>query len=352
MTQPSVRVSEDVSKKISNMGIICAFLVLFIHLPRSISPNYIATYISNGIGNIAVPFFFTVSGYLLAGHFTEEGWYSVALIKRIRTLYIPMVIWCVLYFLWGSLVIPMLSNIVHGRFLFANISLHVGIGTVSRLFALHPFAEPYLGVLWFVKTLLVFVAFAPILRRISSPIVILCMFVAQLLLGPTLGGTPPPLRFTLLKGYFPICGASFFCLGMFLRSHNYMLKIPRKIGWSFIAIGIVLMVLKTIIQEPLLKRLTFFYIPFLMAGAWFLCPTKLFPAVLVKASFAVYILHMFVIGTLTILFTYLWGDIWVDMDMSCYVALGLLSFTVCVLLSFMANKLLPQWLSNILFGGR
>ncbi len=60
-----MKINPEVSAKIANMGIVCAFLVLFIHLPTG-GNDFVGWYFSRGIDKMAVPFFFMASGYLLA----------------------------------------------------------------------------------------------------------------------------------------------------------------------------------------------------------------------------------------------------------------------------------------------
>ena len=339
MNRTSSEVAADVSAKIANLGIFCAFLVLFIHIPHDTRPNYVYIYFTKGLSKIAVPFFFVASGYLLACRFGDDGWYRSAIVKRLRTLYVPMTVWCILYFICKD-VVPAF---------FSGQHVHLNLETAARLLALHPFREPYVGVLWFMKTLLIFVVFSPLLRHLSSPIPILAMFVAQLCLGPTLGGTPPPLRFTLLKGYFPICGAAFFCLGMMLKLRNATLRIPRGAGLALLTVGLALMFLRLGVRRPVwLQHAAFAYVPFLLAGVWSLCPSKRLPAFLVQASFAVYVMHYFVITVFERVLRNAFGRI----DTLLYVVFGLLCFAVCVAASVLAHRFLPRWLQNTLFGGR
>ena len=153
MNRTSSEVAADVSAKIANLGIFCAFLVLFIHIPHDTRPNYVYIYFTKGLSKIAVPFFFVASGYLLACRFGDDGWYRSAIVKRLRTLYVPMTVWCILYFICKD-VVPAF---------FSGQHVHLNLETAARLLALHPFREPYVGVLWFLKTLLIFVVFSPLL---------------------------------------------------------------------------------------------------------------------------------------------------------------------------------------------
>ena len=72
-------VSAEVSHKIKNMSIICALFVVMIHIgwyKDSICLTwFINELVAQGIARIAVPFFFVVSGFFLAAHFDEDGWW-------------------------------------------------------------------------------------------------------------------------------------------------------------------------------------------------------------------------------------------------------------------------------------
>ena len=48
---------------------------------------------AHGLGKIAVPFFFLASGYFLAGHLDEDGWYGRKVKKRVFSLVIPLLLW-------------------------------------------------------------------------------------------------------------------------------------------------------------------------------------------------------------------------------------------------------------------
>ena len=86
------------SKTLSNGAALCALLVVAIHVPVDVSRcaehsvfGFWLLLFHEGFARAAVPMFFFVSGYLLAGHFGDEKWYMAAIRKRIRTLLIPYV---------------------------------------------------------------------------------------------------------------------------------------------------------------------------------------------------------------------------------------------------------------------
>ena len=65
------------------------------------------------------------------------------------------------------------------------------------------------------------VVFSPLLVKFATPLGVVFLYLLQLLVGPELGGTPVWWKFTLLKGFFPICGCAAFCFGMFLRRAGF-----------------------------------------------------------------------------------------------------------------------------------
>ena len=85
-------VSEELSCKFKNMAIVCAILVVFIHIPLGRLESGSVLWVFDmlvrwGIAQIAVPFFFVASGYFLAGHIGEDGWWKREILKRIRALH-------------------------------------------------------------------------------------------------------------------------------------------------------------------------------------------------------------------------------------------------------------------------
>ena len=88
--------------KVSNASFFAALMVVAIHTsgrePWTIE-NGTALWWLEAIGHcgvfgIAVPFFFICSGYFLARHMEECGWWRRECIKRARTLLAPYVFWC------------------------------------------------------------------------------------------------------------------------------------------------------------------------------------------------------------------------------------------------------------------
>lgn len=139
-------ITQSTSNKIANMALLCAVLVVSIHLMRIVPFESGAWWFfalgSETISRMAVPFFFVCSGFFLAAHYGEKGWYSTALIKRFRTIVIPYFIFFSAFYL-AQKGIVIVSNLLHHR--------HV------CLFALFD-----------VRSLLIFVVLSPVLLWLIS----------------------------------------------------------------------------------------------------------------------------------------------------------------------------------------
>ncbi len=84
------------SNKLANLSFLCACLVVTIHVghPKIAGSATWWTDLSlHAVSRIAVPLFFAISGYLLAGRIDEKGWWTAALKKRLRTIGLPFVLW-------------------------------------------------------------------------------------------------------------------------------------------------------------------------------------------------------------------------------------------------------------------
>lgn len=111
--------------RIAGLGFICACLVVFIHLPlgaASVGGSlwWFKELFVRGVCQIAVPFFFCVSGYFLGIRMDEPGWWWSAVRKRLRTLFVPYLICSALY-LAMALSVVLAANIVAGRPWSANM---------------------------------------------------------------------------------------------------------------------------------------------------------------------------------------------------------------------------------------
>ena len=140
-----MRLSDETSGKMANMGLFCAVLIVMLHAGWG------------GLTAIAVPWFFVASGYFLAGHVGEVGWWGREVRKRIRSLLIPMWIWgCVSLMIECGLIYGAgwIGYEYRGKELALSHRVLKCIGIV--------FTEN-MGPLWFLRMLFILVVISPIL---------------------------------------------------------------------------------------------------------------------------------------------------------------------------------------------
>ena len=159
-----MEVSSYISAKIKFFSLLCAGMVVGIHV-SGIEEQWSVMWWWSRIGHygiflIAVPFFFVSSGYFIAGHFNEDGWWLREVRKRCKSLFVPFVIWSVVAVLLmvGK---SFCANVLQGRDLLSNISNDFNFWL--KAFGLYPFAYPELVPLWFIRSLMIFVFISPLL---------------------------------------------------------------------------------------------------------------------------------------------------------------------------------------------
>ena len=145
------------SNKFANMAILCAALVVIIHCRPCFEPGtgawWVKQMVEEGICLIAVPFFFTASGFFLAGRIGENEWYRRAIVKRMRTLVVPFVLWNIMFILFS-----------------AGLDGHFPSSIESWIdyLGLHPSRFPALSPLWYVRALCVLVLLSPLLNKFAN----------------------------------------------------------------------------------------------------------------------------------------------------------------------------------------
>ena len=292
--------SEDVSSKIKNMALVCAVLVVGIHVKwphdTAFSLGWFGYhFIKEGIARIAVPFFFTVSGFFLARHFDENGWWRRETGKRIRSLVIPFYIWSILSV---SITIPfsIIADIIASRPFGTSVaSAFLGIAPILT-FDLTK--DTVLIPLWYIRCLFLFVltaaAFKFLVRRfglvwlVFSFALVLCM---DFLL-------PQGRAYDFLDHGYSLSGVFYFSCGVFLSQRRKCAENAAcfcRISASVCAcIGILLLVGKVAgayllpCVESAFGRLM---VPFLLYAAWWFMPCRKRPDILAVSSFPIFLVH-------------------------------------------------------------
>jgi len=305
------------SAKFSNMGFICVCLVVLMHVH--------CPWEGGGINRLAVPFFFAMSGYFLAVHVDEQGWYARALSKRFRTLIIPLCIWCLI---WAFFTIPLaiICNIHAGRELSSNIFTG---WEMLRYLALDITNTPALGPLWYVRCLFLFVLVSPLIVCLIRRGGLLALFILGCLYYfYSLGGTL--IRFLVFG--FSLEGVFYFSLGMFFRMKHVPLALNPIIGAVMFCGGLL----------AYLNGLIVLSIALMIVGLWGVVPVRRFPRVLTSNTFPVYLLHMFVLV--------LFGNGKIASPLIA-IGVGIVAIAVSVVIAELLRKLTPKF-STYIFGNR
>lgn len=95
-----VKVTQEISNKIANLGLVGAIMVVMIHIPKCAVGHNAVMYkvFPDCFWGAAVPMFFIISGFLIAGHVETRGWWRLEIVKRWKLLVIPYLILNTVFF--------------------------------------------------------------------------------------------------------------------------------------------------------------------------------------------------------------------------------------------------------------
>lgn len=319
------------SRRFANMSLLCAVLVVSIHIGRCNvvgAPSWwFGQIVSSGIAGIAIPFFFFASGYFLAVHIGEDRWWRNALRKRTVSLLIPFVLWNIVY-------------IVFSRF---------GVeGNVISWFGLNPLRHPALFVLWYVRAIMILVLVSPIIMfslRKTRGWILAVMWIAYFLVVPG-DEVSPTCWQTFFKWSFSLLGLFYFSLGCWVRNCKW-----GKFGWKAAILVMVAGVFFLSLQIwsrysevgglPVSPRPAMVFC--LFVGVFSIMTCRPLPKFLTGVAFPIYILHVFVrvIPWRFLIANSIWG----------FIATWMITVAGSISLAVVFRKIFPR-AASIAFGGR
>lgn len=250
--------TQYLSDKLKVLSFFSILLVLYIHsgfhaneLADMTLNDKVQEFISGMLGRCAVPLFYIISGYLFFLK-VPDGIYSIyeKMRKRVRTLLTPYIIASVFFVAFGVLVsvTPGISQFVNSSSMLPLFHESISQILVS-IFYNAGNGAPIAFQLWFLRDLIIIIAFAPVLYILLKHlkwIFILIVFI---------------LNFITIK-YVPIYALFWFSLGgVFANSNIYrerkksnllimilffiivsflQLFTPNEIIWEYLKIPIIL----------------------------------------------------------------------------------------------------------------
>lgn len=334
------------NQKIAGFSFFCACLVVFIHLPLGEPAAgsilcWFREFFVRGFCQIAVPFFFVVSGFFLGKKAHEIGWWKTAVKKRFSSLVLPYMLWCLIYFLFVHSMI-LCANFVAHRALSANMFAGGYIGTLKSFWGLDLSELPALIPLWYIRALVLFVILSPVcvwLLKRYARILILFTFAVGVVLDFVFAIDSPMGRFFHFG--FPVWGLLYFEVGLLLAVVDKVLVNRMIAAFSFIA-ALALLAAGVAFDSNQFGHVLCKHAlrPCLLLSLWYFWP---FGNVRGDA-FALFILHPIIITIL---------KFFVPQILSAWmVPIYSLVVILCSLaVSSMMRKCMPK-LSLILFGGR
>ena len=330
-----------VSSKISNMGLVCACMVVLIHVPRAGGDFawWMNRILQMGICKIAVPFFFIVSGYFLSKHFYECGWWEREVVKRMRSIVVPFIVWTSAFTLM-TIAAYVAMNVHKGLPFFERITPSFVINSLG----FNPLHLPGNEPLWYVRALFGCVLISPLLKKFATKLGLAILFSAYCIVCPDWSSGNNVIRYGLLQGPISLFAIFFFTLGIYLRGKSFN---ALTCGWCLILafLGATFVMLRCVFERRG-EWFVPFYILCWLPVVWQLVPSKSFGPV-AKYSFPIFLMHFFFTSSV-INHPMRW------LSASCgylgTIAGWLLTLLVCLLCGDLIMRM--SRISAIVFGGR
>lgn len=292
MYDMGITITASVSGKVKAFSLLCAAMVVGIHVAEYQEQGTIMYWWSRighcGCFLIAVPFFFTVSGFFLAGHFGEAAWLRRESMKRVRSLLVPYLVWSTLGFLIT------ISGIIASGVSPRGVDM---VKLAASSLGVNPFCYPMLVPLWYLRTLMIFVFISPLIYLLARHggvklLLVICLAWALVILFAA-------GRFGLIMRYtFRLSALFYFTAGVVMRLKGCALETKsRMISFISLLLGIITLVVSIFVCEVESRLFSLFrmaFVPLLLFATWNLFPSVKLPQWLTSATFPIFCLHILV----------------------------------------------------------
>lgn len=335
-----VPIDERLSYKIANMSLLCAGLVMTMHV---IPPRWVTGWLNEGVCTMAVPYFFLVSGFFLV---RGSGSWLEKVVRRVRTLLVPLFFWCAVGAIYLA-ALAFVANLHAGRPWGAHIRLNE-VGYWFSALGLDPFAEPVHSPLWYVRALFVLILLSPLLRMLTRRFGWWCVGVAWVL------SFAYGMRWIVSEGRWhmfflrtiPLIGGTYFLSGMLIAERGFPQK-AAALRLGVLPVGLIvlaIMAYRRLTGLPVMQAWSVVMIPCLMGSVWALMPSRRIAAA--SLSFPLYIVHWF----FCVLFWWYapgglgWGAAWWPVRLT-------VVFAGSIVTVWMLRRFAPRFVA-VVFGGR
>ncbi len=210
--------------------------------------------------------------------------------------------------------------------------------------------EPVLGVLWFVRNLILLVLLSPLLlsflrgNKLKGYSLLIVFYGLYCCFGGFLG---PDL-------FFSSDGLFFFSLGIFLRYHPITIKLPCwvMVILFLLCLGSYFLMCQARLGSAIMPLLYAkqIFIPTMLFLCWQWVPTNTWPKTITSCSFPIYLLHMFVLFPLHGIIKII-PSMWIKEGWGSYLLTWGLAVLITLAIALFMRKYCAK-LSAFLFGGR
>lgn len=345
-----MKISEEVSQKIKNMSLLCAIFVVSIHIQwthdKSLSIGwFLYNAIKGGIANIAVPFFFVVSGFFLAQHFDEEGWWKREVTKRVKSLVVPFFIWSMLT-LVSTTPLSIVADLIAHRTFGTSINVFADCDWF-RLFGLDLTDFPLHFPLWYVRCLFFFVLTSAMFKVFVIRLKyywIACAFAFLLVCNhlPT-----ENLREFFRMGY-SASGVFYFSIGVAIQRFR-LTGASRRMAIICGLVGFALLGIKLLLVYNSWRCVSVvgkFSLPLLIYFTWHFISARKLPDWLTSCSFPIFLMHTVLFASIGIVLKHFPID-GLAKDFAMFLG-GILG---SIVIALVLRRYTPR-LASVLFGGR
>ena len=283
-------IGEMLSRKIAFSSFICACMVVIDHSDGKTVEGglawWIEEFVSNGLCQMAVPFFFVISGFFLAGHVGQGNWWRIEVAKRVKSLLVPMLLWSAV-----GIVISMYETS-------ASIFTDWPLMRFATCVGMNPFRMPEVSSLWYLRALFMLVVISPPLvwcvQRFRWKAII---FWFALSLGLSVVMSKYPSFNNFVGNFLPLkWGCCWFSMGILLRGEylDWLLRKKSTYYGIFMLVGIAIVLASKCLllhADPIAALLQKISIPFCLVGFWGFVPALKLPGFLRGMSFPIYLIH-------------------------------------------------------------